>query len=250
MTNVQFNNTTIKKLITDFDSIRSVDEDGNEYWAARELMSMLGYRKYERMEDAIQRAIASCQNAENPCAAHFRAEARSNGGRPREDYRLTRYACYLVAMSSDPRKPEVALAQSYFAVKLTTFDELVKRLTGHSCDIFPEISNFERDLSGFVYLIEAKELARYKIGYSKEVYKRATTIQISTPVEICVIYRYFSTDAPQLEKLLHQYYDAYRVRGEWFELPKSEVSNFLVVANELDQNIELNLRLINQCSTK
>lgn len=228
-----------------FDSIKRIDRDGHEYWLARELMGLLGYKQYRRFADAIQRAIVSCQIQGELTENHFviyskTIERHQSGGRPQENYKLSRYACYLVAISADPRKPEIAQAQSYFATKLTFFDELIKHITGCSPDIFSKTSRFERDPSGFVYLIEAVGVQRYKIGYSKEVYKRASNIQTSTPFEISVLYRYFSVDTPQLEKLLHEYYDAYRIRGEWFELPLSEVSNFLNVANELDQGIELN----------
>ena len=100
-----------------FDGIRRFDASGNEYWTARDLMPLLGYRKYERMEDAIARAMTASQNAGNPHQEHFSPEAGNSGGRPREDYLLTRYACYLVAMNGDPRKPEIAAAQTYFATK-------------------------------------------------------------------------------------------------------------------------------------
>lgn len=227
-----------------FDSIKHVDEQGREYWMARELMPILGYSRWSDFLGSIDRAKLACQNTGNVVTEHFTGIRKMTGkGRPQEDYQLSRYACYLVAMAADPRKPEIAQSQAYFATKLTLFDGLIKHFTGCSPDIFSKTSGFGRDLSGFVYLIEAVGVQRYKIGYSKEVYRRASSIQTSTPFEISVLYRYFSVDAPQLEKLLHEYYDAYRIRGEWFELPLSEVSNFLSVANELDQGIELNTDL-------
>ena len=231
-----------------FDAIRRVDSNGVEYWSARDLMPLLGYIKWQKFDDAIQRAMLACSNAGESIPSHFThieifLKRPQGGGRSQEDYELSRYACYLTAMSGDSRKTEIAQAQTYFALKLTFLDELVTHFTGYSPDIFPSSSSFERDLSGFVYLVEAVGMQRYKIGYSKEVYKRVSSIQTSTPFEISVLYRYFSTDAPQLEKLLHEYYDAYRIRGEWFELPLSEVANFLNVANKLDQGIELNTGL-------
>jgi len=228
-----------------FDSIKRIDHEGCEYWLARELMKLLGYVKWQRFEDAIERSKISLENSKGNPGEHFThlPGAATGKGRFGDDYRLSRYACYLVVISADPRKSEIAQAQSYFAAKLTFFDGLIKHFTGCSPEIFPKTSGFEQDLSGFVYLIEAVGVQRYKIGYSKEVYKRASNIQTSTPFEISVLYRYFSVDAPQLEKLLHEYYDAYRIRGEWFELPLSEVSKFLNIASELDQGIELNTDL-------
>ncbi|AVH63900.1 BRO family protein [Nostoc sp. 'Peltigera membranacea cyanobiont' N6] len=101
-----------------FDKIKQVDTDGNEYWLARELMPILGYQQWRQFEDAISRAIAACSNIEQESEKHFlRLTAKSTGGRPRDDFKLTRYGCYLTAMNGDPRKPEIAAAQSYFVVK-------------------------------------------------------------------------------------------------------------------------------------
>ncbi|MBD2509491.1 hypothetical protein H6G91_19700 [Nostoc muscorum FACHB-395] len=101
-----------------FDQIKQVDTDGNEYWLARELMPILGYQQWRQFEDAISRAIAACSNIEQESEKHFlRLTAKSTGGRPRDDFKLTRYGCYLTAMNGDPRKPEIAAAQSYFVVK-------------------------------------------------------------------------------------------------------------------------------------
>ncbi|MHC5931707.1 BRO family protein, partial [Nostoc sp.] len=101
-----------------FDQIKQVDTDGNEYWLARELMPILGYQQWRQFEDAISRAIAACSNIEQESEKHFlRLTAKSTGGRPRDDFKLSRYGCYLTAMNGDPRKPEIAAAQSYFVVK-------------------------------------------------------------------------------------------------------------------------------------
>lgn len=101
-----------------FDQIKHVDEDGSEYWLARELMPILGYQQWRQFEDAISRAIAACENIGQDSEKHFlRMPAKSSGGRPRDDFKLSRHGCYLTAMNGDPRKPEIAAAQSYFAFK-------------------------------------------------------------------------------------------------------------------------------------
>ena len=105
-----------------FDSIRRMDEKGNEYWSARELMPMLGYAKWERFENAIDRAKTTCVNCGELLENHFPTSGnlvkrKQGGGSSQQDYNLSRYACYLVAMNGDPRKPEIAAAQTYFAVK-------------------------------------------------------------------------------------------------------------------------------------
>ncbi|MBD2342174.1 DNA-damage-inducible protein [Calothrix sp. FACHB-156] len=101
-----------------FDQIKQVDTDGQEYWLARELMPVLGYQQWRQFEDAVQRAIAACKNIGQQSEQHFlRTPAKSTGGRPRDDFKLSRYGCYLTAMNGDSRKPEIAAAQTYFAVK-------------------------------------------------------------------------------------------------------------------------------------
>ena len=99
-----------------FDTIVRLDGD-RQYWQGRELMSLLGYAKWQKFCDAIERAIAACKNAGNLVSENFLPEGVKTLGRPQQDYKLSRYACYLVAMNGDPRKPEIAQAQTYFATK-------------------------------------------------------------------------------------------------------------------------------------
>ncbi|HYW18109.1 MAG TPA: BRO family protein [Nodularia sp. (in: cyanobacteria)] len=99
-----------------FNTIRHLDDNGNEHWLARELMALLGYKKWERFVDAIDRAKIGCQNTGVSVQNHFTDAGLYTKDVP-SDYCLSRYACYLVAMNGDPRKPEIAAAQSYFAVK-------------------------------------------------------------------------------------------------------------------------------------
>ncbi|MCC5604322.1 BRO family protein [Nostoc favosum] len=110
---VNFNGSSNSSL---FDGIRHVADQGEEYWLARELMTLLGYKKWERFVDTIDRAKIGCQNTGVSVQNHF-ADAGVYTRDVPNDYRLSRYACYLVAMNGDPRKPEIAAAQSYFAVK-------------------------------------------------------------------------------------------------------------------------------------
>lgn len=110
-----------QSIVNPFDSIRHQDEDG-EFWLARELMPLLGYPRWNEFFKAIERAEISCKTLEGSSNIHFRVitnlvKLPQGGSNRKIDYRLTRYACYLVAMNGDPRKPEVAAAQSYFAVK-------------------------------------------------------------------------------------------------------------------------------------
>lgn len=104
-----------------FDAIRFVGEEG-EWWSARDLMSLLGYDSWRRFEDTVERARAACTNSGQDEPDHFADTVKViRAGRWGEqnvsDVRLTRYACYLLAQNGDPRKPEIARAQTYFAVK-------------------------------------------------------------------------------------------------------------------------------------
>jgi DNA-damage-inducible protein D len=81
-------------------------------------MPILGYQQWRQFEDAMSRAITACENMGHDCEQHFlRLPAKSTGGRPRDDFKLSRYGCYLTAMNGDSRKPEIAAAQNYFAFK-------------------------------------------------------------------------------------------------------------------------------------
>ena len=113
-----------------FEDIKHINEYGQEYWSARELMPVLQYAQWRRFNETIERAQEACVSSGNAAPEHFANVGKSspmpNGGvREVEDYHLSRYACYLVAMNGDPRKHAVALAQTYFAVK-TRQQELVE----------------------------------------------------------------------------------------------------------------------------
>lgn len=101
-----------------FDSIKRT-RDGTEYWSARDLMPLLGYDKWERFAGAVDRATASliAQGHDAEKEASRLREPSGATNQMREDVHLSRFAAYLVAMNGDPRKPEIAAAQAYFAVR-------------------------------------------------------------------------------------------------------------------------------------
>src|SRR5690606_17733664 len=99
-----------------FDGIRQVDDRG-ELWSARDLMPLLGYDRWERVPEVIERAKAAAINAGQGGDGSFWRILEKGISRSREIYRVTRYGCYLVAMNGDPRKPEIAAAEAYFTVK-------------------------------------------------------------------------------------------------------------------------------------
>ena len=105
-----------------FEDIKHIDEYGNEFWYARELMLTLGYERWENFYKAISRAKVSCGTINIEPSNQFREitkliESGKGAKRPIKDYELTRYACYLIAQNGDPRKEVIALAQTYFAVQ-------------------------------------------------------------------------------------------------------------------------------------
>lgn len=99
-----------------FDAIKQSDGT-NEWWSARDLMPLMGYIKWENFEKVTERARASATNAGVVEGFSLIEEKPQGAGRPRRNYHFTRYAAYLVAMNGDPNMPEVASAQSYFAIR-------------------------------------------------------------------------------------------------------------------------------------
>ena len=105
-----------------FEDIKHIDEFGNEYWLARELMSVLGYSKWENFIKVIVKAIDACKNSIINYKEHFpdirkTLEMPNNAVKEIIDYKLSRYACYLIAQNGDSRKKTIALAQTYFAIQ-------------------------------------------------------------------------------------------------------------------------------------
>ena len=108
--------------VSPFEAIRKENEDGVEYWSARELYKLLGYSSWQKFRYAIDHAQRACENSGQAVADHFNLEVKmivaGKGAKRRtEDYRLSRYACYLVIQNSDPSKPIVALGQTYFTIQ-------------------------------------------------------------------------------------------------------------------------------------
>jgi DNA-damage-inducible protein D len=105
-----------------FEDLKQINRFGAEYWSARDLQPMLGYTQWRSFDNAVTKAITSCEKSGNEPGHHFaRARKPIIGGKGAvqevDDYHLSRFACYLIAQNGDPRKPEIANAQKYFAVQ-------------------------------------------------------------------------------------------------------------------------------------
>ncbi len=126
------NEIAIASINKDFESIKKTDENGVDYWEARELMTILGYPNWQKAEEVIARAAKACINSGQAVDNHFNQLVKmvkigSDSVRKVRDWKLDRYACYLIAQNGDPGKQEIALAQTYFAVqtrKQEIFDNL------------------------------------------------------------------------------------------------------------------------------
>ena len=114
-----------------FENIRHIDEDGSEYWLARELQVVLEYKKWQKFINVIESAKISCKQSNFIIDDHFTQVGKmvdigSRTSRSILDYKLSRYACYLIVQNSDSRKEVVALGQTYFAVQ-TRRQELIEK---------------------------------------------------------------------------------------------------------------------------
>jgi len=123
----------IKRLAETLEEIKKVRDDGTEYWYARELYPLLGYKKWENFQNAINRAKRSCIESGNDVEYHFPIAKKkvglgSGSQRGIDDYKLTRYACYLIAQNGDPRIPEIAFSQMYFAIQTRKQEVLEKQI--------------------------------------------------------------------------------------------------------------------------
>ncbi|MBP7134467.1 DNA damage-inducible protein D [Patescibacteria group bacterium] len=204
-----------QSLHKDFESIKKIDENKVEYWEARELMPLLGYLRWDKFYEAIKRAMITCVSTSQSARDHFRGAAKmvdigSKTRRNLVDYRLSRFACYLIAQNGDPRKPEIAFAQTYFAVQtrkqelFESLDEDGKRLftrqqvSIHNKQLFDTaktvgVGNFGRfNNAGYLglYGLAVNEIKQKKQIGDDEILDRAGSTELAAN-----LFRITQTDA-------------------------------------------------------
>jgi DNA-damage-inducible protein D len=229
---------TVKEMSKDFSQYVFVSDDGTEFWYARDLQGILGYKEWRNFKRVIDKAIESCETAGFQSSNHF-VEVNKTIAMPKgaskevDDYMLTRYACYLIAQNGDPAKEEVAFAQAYFAVqtrkqelieeRIAELDRLKSRqkLTDTEKAFSDVLYMHGVDDSGFANIRSRGDAALFG-GLTTKAMKRKIEMPENRPPSSRGMY-YNKTNAPQKKKVK-------KVKNPLFGIDKETESDKMVLA--------------------
>jgi len=147
----------IHSLTNNFEAHAQRADNGVEFWLARDIQHLLGYAKWENFLNVVSRAKTACEVSGHPVPDHFpdvrkMVDLGSGSQRDIDDIMLTRYACYLIAQNGDPRKQEIAFAQTYFAVQTRKAELIEQRLLeAERVSARRKISETEKELSQVIF---------------------------------------------------------------------------------------------------
>lgn len=147
----------IQSLTTNFEAHAQRTDQGVEFWLARDIQHLLGYSKWENFLNVLNKAKTACEVSGHVIENHFpdvrkMVDLGSGSQREVDDLMLTRYACYLIAQNGDPRKPEIAFAQTYFAVQTRKAELIEQRLLEtERVTARKKLSETEKELSAVIY---------------------------------------------------------------------------------------------------
>jgi DNA-damage-inducible protein D len=147
----------IQTLTLTFEAHAQQTEDGVEYWLARDIQHLLGYAKWENFLNVVSKAKTACEVSGHQISDHFpdvrkMVDLGSGSQREVDDLMLTRYACYLIAQNGDPKKPEIAFAQTYFAVQTRRAELIEQRLLeAERVSARKKLSATEKELSEVIF---------------------------------------------------------------------------------------------------
>ncbi len=182
---------TIIQLHTHFESSTQV-EDELEYWFARDLQTLLGYNEWRNFNHVITKAKQACENSGHAMVDHFvdvnkMVSLGSSSQREIDDIKLTRYACYLIAQNGDPKKDQIAFAQTYFAVQTRKQEIIEERIFElERLQAREKLSQSEKQLSGILFErgVDSQGFARIRSKGDQALFGGYATQQMKEKLEI------------------------------------------------------------------